>query len=169
MEDNIKAILSQMTLEDKIALCNGADFWHSKAMKRYGIPSITMSDGPHSLRCQKNAADMLGVNEAEPSTCFPTAVTGASSWDTELLAAEGRAIGEEGLALGVDVVLGPGVNIKRDPRCGRSFEYFSEDPYLAGRLGAAWVRGAQSTGMAPASSTLPQIIRNTSALTATVR
>lgn len=147
MDTNIKNILEQMTLEEKISLCNGADFWHSKAMEKYGIPAITMSDGPHGLRCQKGEADMLGVNNSEPATCFPTAVTSAATWDPELLAAEGRAIGEEGLALGVDVVLGPGVNMKRDPRCGRNFEYFSEDPYLAGKLGAAWVQGAQATGI----------------------
>ncbi|MBO6041334.1 MAG: glycoside hydrolase family 3 protein, partial [Oscillospiraceae bacterium] len=136
-----------MTLEDKIALCNGADFWHSKAMEQYGIPAITMSDGPHGLRCQKGESDMLGVNNSEPATCFPTAVTSGASWDTQLLRAEGQAIGEEGLSLGVDVVLGPGVNIKRDPRCGRNFEYFSEDPYLAGQMGSAWVKGAESTGV----------------------
>jgi len=146
MEQKVKDILSRMTLKDKIALCNGADFWHSKAMERYGIPAITMSDGPHGVRCQKGEADMLGVNNAEPATCFPTAVTSGASWDTALLEAEGKSIGEEALSLGVDVVLGPGVNIKRDPRCGRNFEYFSEDPCLAGRMGAAWVRGAEGTG-----------------------
>lgn len=147
MKAEIQTILSRMTLEEKISLCNGADFWHSKAMAQYGIPAITMSDGPHGLRCQKGEADMLGVNNSLPSTCFPTAVTAASSWDPKLVAAEGRTIGEEGLSLGVDVVLGPGVCMKRDPRCGRNFEYFSEDPFLAGKLGAAWVRGAQSTGI----------------------
>lgn len=147
MNESIKNILDRMKLEDKIAICNGADFWHSKKMEQYGIPDITMSDGPHGLRCQKGEADMLGVNNSEPSTCFPTAVTAAATWDAELIAEEGRAIGEEGLSLGVDVVLGPGVNIKRDPRCGRNFEYFSEDPYLAGKLGTAWVQGAQSTGI----------------------
>ena len=146
MEQRIKDILSKMTLEDKISLCNGADFWHSKAMERYGIPSFMMSDGPHGLRVQKGEADMLGVNNSEPATCFPTAVTSGASWDRELLEEEGRAIGEECLSLGSDVVLGPGVNIKRDPRCGRNFEYFSEDPYLAGQMGRAWVLGAQSTG-----------------------
>ena len=147
MENKIKTILSGMSLEDKIAICNGADFWHSKAMERYGIPAFTMSDGPHGLRFQKGESDMLGVNNSEPATCFPTAVTSGASWDTELLKAEGQAIGEEGLSLGVDVVLGPGVNIKRDPRCGRNFEYFSEDPYLAGQMGAAWIVGAEGTGI----------------------
>ena len=147
MDTTVKNILAKMTLEDKISICNGADFWHSKAMEQYGIPAITMSDGPHGLRCQKGETDMLGVNNSEPSTCFPTAVTAAATWDTELIVQEGRAIGEEGLSLGVDVVLGPGVNMKRDPRCGRNFEYFSEDPFLAGCMGSAWVRGAQSTGI----------------------
>ena len=146
MEQKIKDILSKMTLEDKISLCNGADFWHSKAMEQYGLPAFMMSDGPHGLRVQKGEADMLGVNNSEPATCFPTAVTAGATWDRELLEAEGSAIGEECLSLGSDVVLGPGVNIKRDPRCGRNFEYFSEDPFLAGQMGAAWVKGAQSTG-----------------------
>ena len=147
MEQKIREILSKMTLEDKISLCNGADFWHSKAMEQYGIPSFMMSDGPHGLRVQKGEADMLGINNSEPATCYPTAVTSGATWDTELLKAEGQAIGEEGLFLGTDVVLGPGVNIKRDPRCGRNFEYFSEDPYLAGQMGTAWVQGAESTGI----------------------
>lgn len=146
MGKKVQDILSKMTLEDKISLCNGADFWHSKGMAQYGIPAVTMSDGPHGVRCQKNGADMLGVNESEPATCFPTAVTSGATWDAELLKAEGQAIGEEGLSYGVDVVLGPGVNIKRNPLCGRNFEYFSEDPYIAGAMGAAWVQGAQSTG-----------------------
>ena len=146
MDKKVQDILSKMTLEDKISLCNGADFWHSKAMAQYGIPAVTMSDGPHGVRCQKNSADMLGVNESEPATCFPTAVTSGATWDAELLKAEGQAIGEEGLSYGVDVVLGPGVNIKRNPLCGRNFEYFSEDPCIAGAMGAAWVQGAQSTG-----------------------
>ena len=146
MDKKVQDILSKMTLEDKISLCNGADFWHSKAMAQYGIPAVTMSDGPHGVRCQKNGADMLGVNESEPATCFPTAVTSGATWDAELLKAEGQAIGEEGLSYGVDVVLGPGVNIKRNPLCGRNFEYFSEDPCIAGAMGAAWVQGAQRTG-----------------------
>ena len=89
MNEKITDILSKMTLEEKISLCNGADFWHSKAMEQYGIPAITMSDGPHGVRCQKNGADMLGVNESEPATCFPTAVTSGATWDAELLCAEG--------------------------------------------------------------------------------
>lgn len=147
MDTQIEEILKRMTLKEKISLCNGADFWHSKAMKKYGIPAVTMSDGPHGLRYQSNASDMLGVNRSEQATCFPTAVTSGASWNTELLEEEGKAIGEEALSYGVDVVLGPGVNIKRNPLCGRNFEYFSEDPYLAGDMGTAWVLGAQSTGV----------------------
>lgn len=146
MDKKVQDILSKMTLEEKISLCNGADFWHSKAMEQYGIPAITMSDGPHGVRCQKDASDMLGVNRSEPATCFPTAVTSGATWDAALLKAEGKAIGEEGLSYGVDVVLGPGVNIKRNPLCGRNFEYFSEDPCAAGAMGTAWVQGAQSSG-----------------------
>lgn len=142
-----KAIVSKMTLEDKISLCTGADFWHSKKMEQYGISSFTMSDGPHGLRCQSDAADMIGVNQSNPATCFPTAVTAGASWNPELYAAEGRAIGEEAVKYGVDVVLGPGCNIKRNPLCGRNFEYLSEDPYIAGKLAAAFIEGQQSTGV----------------------
>lgn len=141
-----------MTLEDKISLCNGADFWHSKAMAQYGIPAVTMSDGPHGVRCQKNGADMLGVNESEPATCFPTAVTSGATWDAELLKAEGQAIGEEGLSYGVDVVLGPGVNIKRNPLCGRNFEYFPRIPALRARWARHGCRARRAPAQAPASS-----------------
>ena len=144
---NIPEIISKMTLEDKISLCTGADFWHSKAMEQYGIPAFTMSDGPHGLRCQSGEADMIGINESLPATCFPTAVTAGAAWDPALYAAEGAAIGEEAKALGVDVVLGPGCNIKRNPLCGRNFEYISEDPYLAGKLAAAFIRGLQGAGV----------------------
>lgn len=146
MNAQIAEILQKMTLKEKITLCNGADFWHSKTMEAYGIPAVTMSDGPHGVRYQTNTGDMLGVNQSEPATCFPTAVTSGASWNPTLLEAEGKAIGEEALSYGIDVVLGPGVNIKRNPLCGRSFEYFSEDPCQAGEMGAAWVHGAQSAG-----------------------
>lgn len=146
MNAKIAETLQKMTLKEKITLCNGADFWHSKTMEAYGIPAVTMSDGPHGVRYQTNTGDMLGVNQSEPATCFPTAVTSGASWNPTLLEAEGKAIGEEALSYGIDVVLGPGVNIKRNPLCGRSFEYFSEDPCLAGEMGAAWVHGAQSAG-----------------------
>ena len=107
-----------------------------------------MADGPHGLRCQNGGkADMLGINNSLPATCFPTAVTSSASWDTALLALQGAAIGEEALAYGVSLVLGPGCNIKRDPLCGRNFEYFSEDPFLSGKLAAAFIRGQQGTGV----------------------
>lgn len=143
----LEQAVAQMTLEEKIALCSGADFWHTKAMERYGIPTMMMCDGPHGLRKQEDAADMLGVNQAVPATCFPTAVSTACSWDAELLSEIGQAIGAEAAAQGVGLVLGPGANLKRDPLCGRSFEYFSEDPYLTGKLAAGYIRGAESTGV----------------------
>lgn len=146
--DNIEKILSSMSLEDKVALCEGANFWQTRAMAKYGIPAIFMCDGPHGLRKQElsGGTDMLGVNQSVPATCFPAAVTLAGSWDTELVSEVGAAIGEEAEAMGVALVLGPGANIKRDPLCGRSFEYFSEDPQLAGKLAAAHIRGLQSNG-----------------------
>lgn len=145
---DIHKIISAMTLEDKIALCTGKDFWNTKAMAQYGIPAIKMSDGPHGLRCQQDAADMIGINESIPATCFPTAVTAGATWNRELYAAEGKAIGAEGAAAGVSVALGPGCNIKRNPLGGRNFEYISEDPYFAGKMAAAFIRGQQSTGVA---------------------
>lgn len=142
-----KEILCKLSLQEKIALCSGADFWHTKDLSEYGLPAMMMCDGPHGLRCQKNESDMLGINNAEPATCFPTAALTACSWDTELLGRIGRAIAEEARANGVGLLLGPGLNIKRDPLCGRNFEYFSEDPYLAGKLASAFVEKAQSTGV----------------------
>lgn len=145
---DIQKILSGMTLEDKISLCTGADFWHTKAMPQYGIPGIKMSDGPHGLRCQEDSADMIGINESLPATCFPTAVTAGATWNRQLYAQEGEAIGKEGAAAGVSVVLGPGCNIKRNPLGGRNFEYISEDPYFVGKMAAAFIQGQQSTGVA---------------------
>jgi len=145
---DIQQIISAMTLEDKISLCTGGDFWHTKAMPRYGIPAIMMSDGPHGLRCQAAEADMIGINESLPATCFPTAVTAGATWNRELYAQEGEAIGREGAAAGVSVVLGPGCNIKRNPLGGRNFEYISEDPYFAGKMAASFIRGQQSVGVA---------------------
>ena len=142
-----KAILDRMTLEDKVALCSGASFWETKAFEKYGVPALFMCDGPHGLRRQESDADMLGVNESRPATCFPTAVSTAASWDPALLAQIGAAIGEEAKAQGVGLVLGPGVNMKRDPLCGRNFEYFSEDPLLAGKLAAGFIRGLEGQGV----------------------
>ncbi len=144
---DIEKILSQMTLEEKVALCSGADFWQTKAMERHGIPSFFLCDGPHGLRKQEQTGDMLGIHASRQATCFPAEVTTAASWNPELLEAIGAAIGEEARDQGVGLVLGPGVNLKRNPLCGRNFEYFSEDPYLAGKLAAAFVRGVQSQGV----------------------
>lgn len=143
----IQEIIDKMTLEDKIKLCSGATFWETEKMEQYGIPSFFMSDGPHGLRTQKGEADHLGINSSEKSTCFPTASASAASWNPQLLEEMGGAIGEEALYYGVDVVLGPGVNIKRNPLCGRNFEYFSEDPYLAGVMGTSWIKGVQGKGV----------------------
>ena len=143
---NIEQILEAMTLEEKIALCSGKDFWHTKEMAHHGIPSMMMSDGPHGLRKQAESADMLGINESIPATSFPTAVLSACSWDEELLKREGEAIAREAIANQVSLVLGPGANIKRNPLCGRNFEYFSEDPYLSGKLAAAHISGIEKTG-----------------------
>lgn len=142
-----RELIEKMTLEEKASLCSGADFWHTKSIERLGIPSLMLTDGPHGLRKQPDKADHLGLNGSLPATCFPTASALASSWDTELLEKVGSCIGSEASGEDVSVVLGPGLNIKRDPLCGRNFEYFSEDPYLAGKLAAAMVRGIQSQGV----------------------
>lgn len=154
---DIEKILQQMTTEDKIALCSGENFWETKKFEKYGIPSLFMCDGPHGLRKQENAADMLGVNASRPATCFPAEVTAAGSWDPALLADIGAAIGEEARQQGVGLVLGPGANLKRNPLCGRNFEYLSEDPYLAGKLAAGYIRGMEATGV---SSSLKHLAVN---------
>ncbi|WP_068279359.1 glycoside hydrolase family 3 C-terminal domain-containing protein [Aldersonia kunmingensis] len=134
-----------LTTEDKIALGSGADFWTTKAVGT--IASLTLTDGPHGVRRQQGATDHLGLSKSVPATCFPPAVGLAQSWDPELVQRVGKALGFEARSLDVDVLLGPGINIKRDPRGGRSFEYYSEDPILTGQLGAAWVIGVQSAGV----------------------
>ncbi len=145
--EKVKDIVKKMSIKDKIRICCGENFWQSIQMDEYGIPSFFMSDGPHGLRTQKGESDHLGINQSEESTCFPTASASASSWNPDLLKAMGEAIGEEALHYDVDVVLGPGVCMKRNPLCGRNFEYFSEDPYLAGVMGINWVDGVQSKGV----------------------
>ena len=144
MERNINELVAQMTLEEKAGLCSGADFWHLKGVERLGIPGVMVSDGPHGLRKQDQEADHLGINDSIKAVCFPAACATAASFDEALLERMGRALGEECRAEDVSVLLGPAVNIKRSPLCGRNFEYFSEDPYLAGKLAAAQVRGVQS-------------------------
>ncbi|MGK2865572.1 MAG: glycoside hydrolase family 3 N-terminal domain-containing protein, partial [Mycobacterium sp.] len=134
------------SLTEQAALGSGATFWTTKAVG--DVPAILLTDGPHGVRRQAgNAADHLGLGSSEPATCFPPAVGLGQSWDPELVERVGATLGIESRALGVQVLLGPGVNIKRDPRCGRNFEYYSEDPLIAGALGAAWVRGVQSRGV----------------------
>lgn len=146
---NIEKIIGSMSLEEKVALCSGTDFWRSKANERLGIPSVMMCDGPHGLRKQSGpGGDHLGINESIDTVCFPTASALASSFDRELLHTLGETLGNEGQAENIAMLLGPGVNIKRSPLCGRNFEYFSEDPYLAGELGASYIKGLQSKGVA---------------------
>ncbi|MED1556880.1 glycoside hydrolase family 3 C-terminal domain-containing protein [Bacillus paramycoides] len=147
MERDIKKIISQMTLEEKASLCSGLDFWNTKGIERLGIPSIMVTDGPHGLRKQAEGADHLGIYNSIPSTCFPSAVGLASTWNKELINQVGVALGEECQAENVGVLLGPGANIKRSPLCGRNFEYFSEDPYLSSQIAANHVKGVQSQGI----------------------
>ena len=138
--------LEKLSIDEKIDLCEGRDYWRTRAFPKADIPSVMMSDGPHGLRRQPVGGDNLGINNSVPAVCFPTAAATACSWDTELISQVGRAIGEEARANGVSLVLGPGLNIKRNPLCGRNFEYFSEDPYLSGKLAAAYIRGQKSSG-----------------------
>ena len=140
-------LISQMTLEEKASLCSGKDFWHLKSIERLGIPEIMVCDGPHGLRKQNAENKKVGIGNSYPATCFPTAVTTACSWDRDLIYKMGQALAEECLQHGVSVLLGPGVNMKRSPLCGRNFEYFSEDPELAGEMGAAFIAGVQSMGV----------------------
>lgn len=147
MEKRVKECISQMTLEEKASLCSGKNFWYLKGIERLGIPSVMVTDGPHGLRKQSGSADHLGINESEKATCFPPAVASASTWNRDTLYKIGKAIGEEAVQEQVSVVLGPGTNIKRSPLCGRNFEYFSEDPYLAGEMSAQWIKGVQSQGV----------------------
>ncbi len=144
---DIAARVADLTTEQKASLVTGASFWHTAAVPSAGIPAITVSDGPHGLRHQSGAADHLAGLAADPATCFPPAVALASTWNPDLAHRVGTAIAREAVAAGVSVVLGPGINITRSVRCGRNFEYFSEDPLLAGVFGAAWVEGLQSQGV----------------------
>lgn len=145
MED-IAKLLTELTTEEKIALLSGTNFMYSNAVPRLSVSAIRMSDGPHGLRVQTEGGDN-GVTGSLPATCFPTAATTANSWDPSLLLQEGEAMGREALHYGINVILGPGANIKRNPLCGRNFEYFSEDPLLASKLASAEVNGIQSTGV----------------------
>lgn len=147
-KNEIRAQLQKMTLEEKAALLGGRTVWQTRENERLSIPSIFLSDGPHGLRKQAGAGDHLGLNASLEATCFPTAATIANSWDEKLGEELGEALGEEAASMDVDVLLGPGLNIKRSPLCGRNFEYFSEDPYLSGKMAAAYIRGIQRMGVA---------------------
>ncbi len=127
-DDKIKEIIEQMTFEEKCYILSGKDFWASRGISRIGIPEMTLSDGPHGLRKQEGAGDQLGLNGSVPATCFPTAATMANSWDPDLGEEMGRYLGEEAVDQDVCVLLGPGMNMKRSPLCGRNFDYFCEDP-----------------------------------------
>ena len=141
---DVKALVAQMTLEEKAGLCSGQDFWHTKPVERLNVPAVMVSDGPHGLRKQDEKADHLGVNDSIKAVCMPAACATAASFDRALIGAMGEAIGSSCQHEGLGVVLGPAVNIKRSPLCGRNFEYFSEDPYLAGEMSAAYISGVQS-------------------------
>lgn len=142
-----REMLDKMTIEEKAAILSGKNEWQSRAIPRLGIPSVFFADGPHGIRKQEGAGDHLGLNASVPATCFPTAASVANSWNQELGEEIGKALGEEARELGVNVVLGPGLNMKRSPLCGRNFEYFSEDPYLSGKMAAAYIRGIQGEGV----------------------
>ena len=144
MERDLKKLVASMTLEEKAGMCSGADFWNTKAVERLGIPSVMMSDGPHGMRKQEGEADHLGLNESVEAVCFPAACATASSFDVDLIRQMGEILGEECQAEDLSMLLGPAVNIKRSPLCGRNFEYFSEDPYLTGKMAAAYINGVQS-------------------------
>lgn len=147
MKDKIKNLIKEMTLEEKASLCSGLDFWHTKSVERLDIPNISVSDGPHGLRYQDEEADNFGINESVAATCFPSGATLACSWDRNLLNEVGKALGKESKSYDVNVLLGPAINIKRSPLCGRNFEYLSEDPYLSSELAVGYIQGVQSEGV----------------------
>ncbi|MFD0618990.1 glycoside hydrolase family 3 C-terminal domain-containing protein [Paenibacillus sp. GCM10027629] len=147
MRREITALIEQMTLEEKAGLCSGLNFWHTKPVERLGIPSIMVTDGPHGLRKQDGNSDHLGLLNSVPATCFPSAAGMACSWDRDLMYQVGVALGEECQVENVGVLLGPGVNLKRSPLCGRNFEYFSEDPYLTSEMATQHILGVQSQGV----------------------
>lgn len=147
MKIDTKKILEAMTVEEKASLCSGIDFWHNKPIERLDVPSIMMADGPHGLRKEDDSQSGMALKVSFPATCFPTAVTLSSSWNRELVGSLGEALGNEAKEQQLSTILGPGVNIKRSPLCGRNFEYFSEDPYIAGELASAYINGVQKNGV----------------------
>lgn len=143
-----KNLVSKMSLSEKASLFSGKDFWTTKGIERLDIPELRLSDGPYGIRCQEEEVDHLGLHAGAPATCFPTSATIANSWDKNLAEKTAEKLGKEAISKEVDVILGPGLNIKRSPLCGRNFEYFSEDPYLSGKIAASYIRGIQSNGIA---------------------
>ena len=150
MDSKIRSLVNKLTLEEKVSLCSGSDFWHTKVIERLDIPSVMVSDGPSGLRKQNMEAGIRAVNNSIKAVCFPAAVNLAASFDTELVRSVGEAIGAECQAENVAAILGPGCNIKRSPLCGRNFEYYSEDPFLSGKIAAAYINGVQSKGVGTA-------------------
>ncbi len=144
---NIQNMIDAMSLDEKIKIISGKSFWYTHDIKRLNIPAVLLSDGPHGLRKQFNGKDHMGIGSSLPAVSFPTAVNMASSWNTELIEEIGQALGTHCVHEKIAVLLGPGINIKRSPLCGRNFEYFSEDPYISGRIAAAWIKGVQSCGV----------------------
>lgn len=142
--EKIQNLISQMTLEEKAGMCSGADFWKLKCVERLGIPQVMVTDGPHGVRKQAEAADHLGINESEKAVCFPAGCATASSFDRDLIRRQGELLGQECQAMNVSTILGPAMNIKRSPLCGRNFEYYSEDPYVSTEIAAALIEGIQS-------------------------
>ncbi len=150
MSRNLNELLSELTLEEKAGLTSGKDNWFTKAVEHLGIANVRMSDGPHGLRTQSGEEASLAEGTSIPAVCFPAACATGASFNKNLLEEMGHALGKESQALGVHLLLGPGINMKRSPLCGRNFEYFSEDPYLAGELGAAFVKGYRQKVLAQA-------------------
>ena len=148
MTEEVKRILNKLSLEEKIALCSGKDFWHTEAVNCEELPEVMMCDGPHGLRKQEEKSDHLGINESIKTVCYPSASALAASFDLNVLSELGDALGQECQAENIGMLLGPGLNMKRSPLCGRNFEYFSEDPYLAGKLACAYIKGLQKRGVA---------------------
>ena len=149
-------MIENLTTLEKAALLSGKNVWESRDLPRHDLPSFFMADGPHGVRKQVGSGDHLGLNASEPATCFPTSATVSNSWDVGLAEEVGHALGLEARALDVDVLLGPGLNLKRSPLGGRNFEYLSEDPYLSGKLAAGYVRGIQSAGVAACPGALSE-------------
>lgn len=159
----IKALVSQMTLEEKAGLCSGLDFWHTKSVERLGVPSVMVSDGPHGLRKQDDKGDHLGINDSIKAVCMPAASATAASFDRDLIRKMGEAIGDSCQHEKLSVVLGPAVNIKRSPLCGRNFEYFLRIPIWRVKCLPPILTACRAAMWAPPSSTLPPTIRSTAA------